>query len=193
MGLIARKLLQWSGWRFEVNIPDTPKCVVCVAPHTSNWDFILGEVCIHSVDRTAGFLMKSTWFFWPLGVLLRHIGGIAVRQREHTHVTETVVAEFNRRDQLWVAVTPEGTRSRVTRWHKGCLHIARDAHVPLVLAYIDYGKKVVCIDRVFTPGDDPEADLLAIKRYYRPFTARHPEQFATGLEENDNPETTRPT
>lgn len=161
-----------------VNIPPTPKCVICVAPHTSNWDFILGELSVRSVGMKAGFLMKSTWFFWPMGCLMRAMGGIAVNQHEHTNVTETVVKAFNENSQLAIAVTPEGTRSPNARWHKGFLHIAREAQVPVVLAYIDYGERVVCLDRLFTPTEDCDADLEQVKEYYKAFTGRHPEKFA---------------
>ena len=110
---LAGWILKKAGWSFAINIELPPKCVVCVAPHTSNWDFVLGELCIRSVGRTAGFLMKNTWFFFPMGVLLRRIGGIAVKQHQHTNVTEQVVQEFAAHDQLMIAVTPEGTRSNV--------------------------------------------------------------------------------
>lgn len=178
---LAGWILKKAGWTFSINVELPPKCVVCVAPHTSNWDFVLGELCIRSVGRTAGFLMKNTWFFFPMGLLLRRIGGIAVKQHEHTNVTEQVVAEFASHDHLMIAVTPEGTRSPNTKWHRGFLYISRQANVPIVLAYIDYGCRKVCLDRLFTPTDDVEADMTSIKRYYTGFTARFPEKFVTGL------------
>ena len=130
---IWQRLLQRAGWSFSINIDAEaiPRCVICVAPHTSNWDFVLGEVCIRSVGRTAGFLMKSTWFFFPLGALLRRIGGVAVDRRAHANVTEQVARRLQQSQQMWIAITPEGTRSANPNWHKGCLHIAREAGVPL--------------------------------------------------------------
>ena len=178
---LAKWILDRSGWKFACNIPPTAKCVICVAPHTSNWDFVLGELCIRSVGRTAGFLMKNTWFFFPMGVLLRRIGGIAVKQHQHTNVTEQVVQEFAAHDQLMIAVTPEGTRSPNAKWHHGFLYISKQAQVPIVLAYIDYGCRKVCLDRLFHPTDDVEADMETIKRYFSGFTARFPEKFDTGL------------
>lgn len=178
---VAKWLLDKYGWKFVVNVPVAPKCVICVAPHTSNWDFVLGELAIRSVGMKAGFLMKSTWFFPPLGFLMRRIGGIPVVQKRHTHVTDTVVEAFSNADKMAIAVTPEGTRSPNPNWHKGFFYIARDAHVPILLAYIDYGKKLICIDRVFEPTDDPEADLVELKKYYQGSTARYPEKFVTGL------------
>ncbi|MBP5561200.1 MAG: 1-acyl-sn-glycerol-3-phosphate acyltransferase [Muribaculaceae bacterium] len=181
------RILHRRGWTFTIAHPEVEKCVVCVAPHTSNWDFIMGELCIRSVGRTASFLMKDTWFFFPLGWLLRRIGGIPVSRKKHKNVTGGVVAEFKRKKHLWVAVTPEGTRSRNEHWHKGFLHIAREAGVPVVLAYIDYSRHHVCVDRLFEPTDDTDADMLAIKRYFHDHAdaARYPEKFTTGLSDNN--------
>ena len=176
---LAGYILRRRGWKFEIQCELPSRGVVCVAPHTSNWDFILGELAIRSVGKTAGFLMKSTWFFFPLGVLLRAIGGIPVSRRRHTNVTAGVVESFHKRDSLLVAVTPEGTRSANANWHKGFLFIAREAKVPVILGCIDYKRRLVSLEQLFTPGDDPDSDLAAIKRYYagRGDAARFPEKF----------------
>jgi len=174
---LAGWILKKTGWRFEVNIPPTPKCVICVAPHTSNWDFIVGEVGIRSVGMSSGFLMKDTWFFFPLGYILKSLGGIPVKRSAHTGVSEHVVEAFNNHEHLWVAVTPEGTRSPNSNWHKGFLHIAREAGVPIALAYIDYEQKVACVDRIFNMSDDVDADMVAIKSYYSKRKGKHPEKF----------------
>ncbi|MDE6436075.1 MAG: acyltransferase, partial [Muribaculaceae bacterium] len=70
-------ILKAFGWKVKVSVPDYPKCIICVAPHTSNWDFIIGKLAYASIGRKAGFLMKDTWFFWPMGCLFRAIGGVA--------------------------------------------------------------------------------------------------------------------
>jgi len=175
-------LLARAGWRFVVNIEPVDKCVIVIAPHTSNWDFVLGELAIHSIGMRAGFLMKSTWFFFPLGYVMRALGGIAVNRHESGHVTQAVVEAFERNQRLAIGITPEGTRSANPNWHKGALYIAHEAKVPLVLAYFDYAEHVVCIDRVMALSDSVDDDMVAIKRYYQGRTARYPEKFVTGLE-----------
>ncbi len=139
-----------------------------MAPHTSNWDFILGKLAYASVGRRAGFLMKSSWFFFPLGCVLRAIGGVPV-----------LTDRFRSSERLVLAITPEGTRSRTDRWHTGFLAIARNADVPVVLGVLDYGTKRILIEDVFNPTGDTQADIRAIKDYYKPFTARYPDKFST--------------
>ena len=172
-----------AGWTFKVNLTMPDKCVIVIAPHTSNWDFILGELAIHSVGMKAGFLMKDTWFFFPLGYLLKGFGVIPVNRRQHGNLTQSIVEAYNATPKLAIGVTPEGTRSANPNWHKGAIFMARDAGVPLVLAYFDYKEHVVCIDKVFELSDDAEADLMRIKQYYRHCHAKYPEKFVTGLED----------
>ncbi len=175
---LAGWLLKKAGWKFEINIPPTPKCIITIAPHTSNWDFILGELAIRSVGMKAGFLMKDTWFFFPLGYFMRAIGGIPVKQRKNTRVTDSVVEAFKSHDEMVIGITPEGTRSPNKKWRTGFMHIAREAQVPLALAYIDYGKRTVCIDRFYELTGDIDADMAGIKAYYSHYTAKFPEKFA---------------
>lgn len=181
---LASRIMKNHGWKFVVNIPPTPKCVICVAPHTSNWDFILGELASRSVGMKSGFLMKDTWFFFPLNYLLKSIGGVPVSRSHSTNVTGGVIDSFNKRDNLAVAVTPEGTRSRNPHWHKGFLYIAQAANVPIVLGYFNYKKKIVCLDRIFEPSGDIDADMIAIKKYYdsSDINGKYPEKFTTGLD-----------
>ena len=176
-------ILKKAGWTFKVNLTMPDKCVIVIAPHTSNWDFILGELGIHSVGMKAGFLMKDTWFFFPMGSLLKSLGGIPVNRRQHGNLTQSIVEAYNTTPKLAIGVTPEGTRSANPNWHKGSIFMARDAQVPLVLAYFDYEKKVVCIDREFELSDDADADLLRIKQYFQQHgRGKYPEKFVTGVE-----------
>lgn len=185
-------ILKRMGWRFKMNVAPVPhKCVICVAPHTSNWDFVLGELGSRSMGYKSAFMIKDTWFFFPMNHLMRALGGVPVKQHAHTHVSEQMVDAFNSHEKLWLAITPEGTRSRNSHWHMGIIHIAQSAGVPLLLGYIDYGERLVCIDREQPLSGNPEHDMIEIKRYYAGRTARYPENFATGLDDdNTNSETT---
>lgn len=177
---LSATILRIAGWKVKVSLPDYPKCLICVAPHTSNWDFILGELAIHSVGRTAGFLMKETWFFFPLGYFFKAIGGIPVPRKRGVKksVTEFVIEKFRQSSKMSLAITPEGTRSLTTQWHTGFLHIAYEAKVPLLLAAIDAGTKTIFLTKEYSPTGDMERDMTAIKQYYKQFTGIYPEKFS---------------
>lgn len=186
---LTQVIFKRLGWDFKVNVSvnDAKKCVICVAPHTSNWDFIIGELAIRSAGLKAGFLMKSTWFFFPLGILLKAIGGVPVHRGKSKDgkgsITESLTKAYAQSETLAIAVTPEGTRSKNPNWHKGALVIAAEAKVPLILAYIDYQNKIACLDKVLTPTGDLQADLNTILRYYhdKGYMAKFSEKFSTGL------------
>lgn len=168
------------GWKVEVGVPDFPKAIICLAPHTSNWDFIIGELAIRSVGRRAGFLMKSSWFFFPLGYFFRAIGGIpVVRKNKKQSLVDAMIERFRAASRLVVAITPEGTRKPTANWHTGFLRIAYNTDVPICLAVIDFRMKKAMINDVFQPTGDVEADMVAIKKYYRPFTGKRQENFLT--------------
>lgn len=176
---LAGWILRLAGWKVEVKAPDPPKCIICVAPHTSNWDFVLGILAWWSVGRRAGFLMKDTWFFFPLGSFFRALGGIPVpRKRKGKSVVEVVVQKFKESDRLQIAVTPEGTRSKTTQWHTGFLHMAMLADVPCLLGALDFPTRKIIVNDVFRPTGDIEADMRTIKDYYRKYSGLYPDKFS---------------
>ena len=179
MANLSGFLLRLFGWKVRITVPDYPKCIICVAPHTSNRDFVVGKLAYASVGRKAGFLMKDTWFFWPLGCFFRAIGGIPVprKKRSSRSLTEIVSEKFEAVDRLTLAITPEGTRSRTDQWHTGFLHIARNAHVTIALGVIEFSRKEVFIEKTFTPSGDVQADLRAVKDYYKQFQGKYPDKF----------------
>lgn len=174
-------LLRTAGWKVEVKAPDFDKCIICVAPHTSNWDFILGLLAYDSVGRRAGFLMKESWFFFPLKYLFHALGGIPVaRKNKKISLVDAIVEKYgDTQGKLQIAITPEGTRSRTAKWHTGFLQIAYKAQIPCVLGAIDAATKTVTVNDVFRPSGDMEADMRLVKDYYSKFTGIKPENFTT--------------
>ena len=178
---VWKKVLDWAGWRVDITAPRREKCVICVAPHTSNLDFILGLCAYRSLGRKANFLMKEFWFFFPLKYLLRALGGIPVPRKRGSDLTASIVADFGRRDYMNLAVTPEGTRSRTDRWRRGFLYIAYGAGVPLQLGVIDYRRKRIVIADEYPLTGDIDRDMEGIKQYYARYAdvARYPDKFTT--------------
>lgn len=177
---IWASILRMSGWKVDITAPRRDKCVICVAPHTSNWDFILGILAYKSLGRKANFFMKKFWFFFPLSYLLQSLGGIPVsRGAKSGHLTESIIKKFDETSYMNLAVTPEGTRKARAKWRTGFLYIAYGAKVPVQLGVIDYHNKTVLIRDEFTPSGDVEKDMEYVKKYYSKFTdaAKYPEKF----------------
>lgn len=164
---LALKLLKW---KIDISAPRRDKCVICVAPHTSNWDFILGLCAYRSIGRKANFLMKDFWFFFPLGIIIRALGGIPVsRSSRGSSLTKSIVDDFKSLNYLNLAVTPEGTRSRTSQWKTGFLYIAYGADVPLQLGVINYAKKLITINTELELSGNIDDDMLKVKGYYSKF------------------------
>lgn len=171
-------LFKRMGWCDQVSIPHRDKCIICVAPHTSNWDFIIGQLYYRSLGRTAGFLMKKEWFFWPLGILFRKMGGIPVYRSKKTSMTDTLAERIKEMERFELAVTPEGTRSKVTTWKRGFYFIALKAGIPIQLYDLDYKNKVIRCTKELMPTGDVDADMREIMEYYKNSNAKYPEKFA---------------
>ena len=179
---IWRAILNISGWKVDIDPLPPGKCVICVAPHTSNWDFIIGYAAYRSLGRKANFLMKESWFFFPLGFFFRKMGGIPVPRKRGSSLSQTIIKRFSDTDYLNLAVTPEGTRSLTEDWRKGFIYIALGAHVNIMLGQIDYMRKSVVIHHSFHPTGNVDEDLRKIKDFYRHTGqgARYPKKFSAG-------------
>ena len=165
------------GWRVINNLPEVDKCVVVVAPHTSNWDFVIGKLAYTALGRKANFLIKKEWFVFPFNLFFKSIGGIPVERNKRTSMTDVLTAEFDKHDKLHLAITPEGTRKPRKEWRKGFYFIARKAGVPLMLIGLDYGKKEASVLDIFHPTGIYAKDIVVIKSYYKDITAKKPENF----------------
>ena len=81
---------------------------------------------------------------------------------------------------MQLVVPPEGTRGATRHWKTGFYYIALSAQVPIVMAYMDYERKLSGLGPVFRPSGDIEKDMAAIKAFYAPFKGRNARQFDAG-------------
>jgi 1-acyl-sn-glycerol-3-phosphate acyltransferase len=179
MKKISQWLLKLFGWKIEGTPPTGYKKMLIVeAPHTSNWDYPIGMLLITSVGIKVNVIIKKELFFWPLGPLLRWIGGIPIDRSGNLSKVDALARLFQEKEQLNLAITPEGTRSLNKNWKKGYYFIAVKAGVPIFLTAIDYKKKAGILGPLFYPSGDYEKDLKKIEDFYRGITARFPEKFS---------------
>ena len=151
------------------------KGVVIVYPHTSNWDFILGVLARAVLNLRMHWVGKHTLFKWPFASLMRALGGVPVDRRSTQGMVEQLKREFDRYEQFFLTITPEGTRSRSEYWKSGFYHIARELDLPVGLASIDYAKREVDLTEWYRLTGDVEKDLAHIRRVYAARRGRYPE------------------
>lgn len=167
-------------WKKNVSIEYPDKFIICLAPHTSNWDFILGKLFGSAEGLKSNFLMKKDWFFWPLGILLKRMGGIPVFRDKHTSLTEILAKTAIQSKTFQLCITPEGTRSLNPDWKKGFYFIALKAQIPILLFALDYENKQISCTKLIYPSGNVEEDMKIIKSYFKDFKGKRPDQFSIG-------------
>ena len=128
----------------------------------------------------SNFLMKKEWFFWPLGPIFRHLGGIPVYRQKKTSMTDAMAETARQADTFHLCITPEATRSKNPDWKKGFYFIALKAEMPILLYGVDYEKKLIQCTKTIIPSGDLDADMREIKLYFKDFKGKYPENFTIG-------------
>ena len=173
--------LKATGWTLDGQAPaGHPKCVLIAAPHTSNWDLPYTLMVAFALRMNIHWMGKRQIFRWPFGGLMRWLGGIAVDRSQSTNlVAASAKALRDAEGSVHLVIPPEGARSQTRHWKTGFYWIAHEAGVPIVLAYMDYPRKLSGLGPVFTPTGDIEADMLQIKAYYAQYKGKNWQQFST--------------
>lgn len=177
MRRLGRDALRLSGWRFTGDMPDLAKFVLIVAPHTSNWDFVVGLAAKWAIGLHVTWLGKHTLFTPPLGWIMRALGGRPVNRRASNDLVKLTARTITSQDSMVIALTPEGTRRRTVRWRSGFWHIARLADVPIVCVALDWGRKEIRVGPTLSvrPELGVKADIARIQAHYGEVRGYHPE------------------
>jgi 1-acyl-sn-glycerol-3-phosphate acyltransferase len=162
----ARGLLTLFGWRVDGELPDRPKMIAIVAPHTSNWDFVVGILVVFALALRVRFLGKHTLFSPWLGWLMRWLGGTPVVRDTPQGAVGDAAEMIAREQRVVLAIAPQGTRTRGTPWRSGFYNIALAAKVPIMPAAFDFGRKSLRLFPLFEPTGDYEADLVRLQALY---------------------------
>lgn len=173
----ARRLLVTLGWQLHGQLPNQARMVIAVAPHTSNWDFVITMAMALALGVKISFLGKHSIFIGPFGALLRRFGGIAVQRHSAHGVVGQLVERFQQQQPLVLGIAPEGTRQKVSQFKSGFWQIAKGAGVPILLLGIDFKTKQVVVGDLLTPSDDFQADCTQMRLFFQQMTPRFPENF----------------
>ena len=171
-------LLRVMGFTVNVKEPIPQKFIIALAPHTSNWDFVIGNLYSRAMDIPCQFLMKKEWFIWPLGYIMKSLGGIPIDRSKRTRVTEQIAQTAREQEVFHLCITPEGTRKRNPEWKKGFYYIALMADIPILLYGLDYRRRLIECTKTIVPSGDIEKDMAEIKSYFKNYNGKHPEKFA---------------
>jgi 1-acyl-sn-glycerol-3-phosphate acyltransferase len=178
IALIAKLYFRWIGWKIVgVDPTQLKRCVVVAAPHTSNYDYPIALSVFYTLNMRVKFLAKKQLFSFPLGLLMRATGGIAVDRGKKSNLVDYMVGLFAQQTELCLLIPPEGTRSAVREWKTGFYHVAVAAQVPILLGYLDYAKKTAGFGQVFHPTGDLEADMRVIKEFYKTIAPKYPDKY----------------
>jgi 1-acyl-sn-glycerol-3-phosphate acyltransferase len=172
-----RRFCRWlvvrAGWKLAGEFPNVPKLVFIAAPHSSWWDGVWGLLFKAAIGLDASFMAKRELFFWPLGWLLRTMGGVPIERSTAHGLVPQMVQRFAERERLWLGIAAEGTRKKVTKWKSGFWHIAREAHVPVMLLYFHYPEKTIGVGPLLEMTPDLEADMRRIREFYLPWQGKN--------------------
>lgn len=171
--------MRLAGWTVRGALPELPRFVIIVAPHTSNWDFPVGVAALFALDLKAHWFGKASLFHGPMGTLLRLIGGRPVRRDTPEGVVAEMAATVAAAPRFVIALAPEGTRRQVDHWRTGFYRIAEAADIPIVAVSFDWSCREIGIHPPVRATGNLTADVATLQALYAPHMARHPAAFWT--------------
>ena len=177
MRILSKWILKELGWRPEGSLPNFPKYIIILVPHTSMLDFMLGQLFLSSAGMNAKTLIKKELFWFPLGILLRMLGGIPVDRSRRTQTIARMVDTFAKQDSFILAIAPEGTRKKVDAWRTGFYYMANEAGVPIIPAFCDYKRKVFGIGNPFITSGQMQEDIEFLQSFFKGVTPLHRDRF----------------
>ena len=180
---VGKLILKLAGYKIIDTTPkgvqNYQKAVMIAAPHTSNWDYVYTMAALYALKVPIKYLGKASLFKFPLGILIKKLGGIPVRRdQKNNMVNDMAKMIVEATDQMILIIPAEGTRSYSKEWKSGFYHIANTAKVPIILGFLDFGKKEVGFIDEFNPTGDYEKDLKNIQKKYVGITPKHPELYS---------------
>lgn len=184
--ILSILILKLAGWKVSGHVPDIPKFVMIAAPHTSNWDLPYTLFVAFAMKVKIYWMGKKELFRPPFGPLLRWLGGIPIDRSKSNGVVGQSIQQLQDAEKLVLTVPPTGTRSKVMHWKTGFYHIAHGAGVPIVLGFLDYGRKMGGVGPLFYPTGDINADMKEIQAFYKDIQGRNQVQSVTLAEESDD-------
>ena len=170
------------GWKIKGEFPDVKKSITIFAPHTAHIDALYGKLGITQMGVKYIFLSKKELFFFPMSILMKKFGSMAVRGVKDKNAIFQVTEILNNSDELHVVISPEGRIKKVTKWNKGFYYMAKKAEVPIIVTSLDYKKKELEIKGVIYELDDYPTVIRQINLMYKDVTGKNSQNFSLSSE-----------
>ena len=178
--VLSKISLKIIRWRVEGSLPtDHKKYVLIVAPHTSNWDFILFIFAVSVLRLQPSVLIKHTLFIGPLGWFLRYCGAIPVNRKQAGSLVTYISDIYAAKEEFVLIITPEGTRSPNAKWKHGFHHVATTAGVPILVVYVDSARRKIGVEGLMQPSEDIDADIQTLKTFFDTKKGLKPQNYAS--------------
>ncbi len=181
---IAKLILRLTGWDYkQVSVPpESKRCMLVYAPHTSNWDWFYGTLHMIAWGLPLKVVIKNAWLKFPFGLVLKPLGAIGItrdidKKKSKKNQVYRLASVFKDHEEIAFVITPEGTRSPRDEWKTGFYHIAKLANVPIVLISADAPGKKVWFGPTQYPSDDLETVMRNMMDFYKTAVAFYPENF----------------
>lgn len=180
--IIASFVLWITGWKIKLegDFHNLDRCILVVAPHTSNWEFVLGILAYWKFGKPLKLIIKDAHTKAWYGGLIRKLGGIGIDRSQRNNLVAFVTNLFQK-ESFSLVITPEGTRSKVSKWRMGFYHMALGAQVPIVLGAGDFKDKIIYIGKKISLEDlqerSQESIMGELQNYYKKITPKYPEQW----------------
>ena len=166
------------GWKVPYDFPShIDKYIIIAAPHTSNWDFPIAVLSKFAKGKDINFIGKHTLFKPPFGFIFRALGGTPVNRSKSKNMVQSIIDIFNEKDKFIFAISPEGTRKKVSKWKTGFYHVAKGANVPIVMATLDFENKEILIKEPYYVTGNQKVDFEYFHNYFKDVKGKNPEQF----------------
>ncbi len=163
----GRAILRLLGWKIDGEIPNFSKMVAIAAPHTSNWDFVIGMSALLAIGIDIHWIGKDAIFKWPFSIFWCWLGGKPV-DRLHPHgVVHQTVEVFDAHEKFILGLSPEGTRKDMDHWRSGFYHMAKGANVPVFMIRFNFDRKTLELLDVFHLTDDMKADMHNMQMFFK--------------------------
>jgi 1-acyl-sn-glycerol-3-phosphate acyltransferase len=183
--MIYKFIMKILGWKIDYNLPEEfNRCVLIAAPHTSNWDFLYCVLTFRVLKIPYKFTIKKEWFRFPFNLIIKPLGGLAVDTENKNNTVDIMTKFFEKNKHFTMAVTPEGSRSKIEEWKSGFYRLAKQAKVPICLGYLDYKTKTAGVGAVVYPSEDMKNDLKKVMHFYETKQPKYPKKFSTDIRYN---------